>query len=369
MELTAPPSARTLRLADRLEGRDNNFNLIRMIAASAVLVSHAYPITLGPQAVQPLKVLTGDALGHHAVAVFFVISGLLIARSHERSRTFVHWLLARVLRLFPGLAVVLLLSVLVMGPLVTALPLAAYATDPKTWAYVPRNLSLAFLQYPLPGVFTDNPAGSQINGSLWSLVHEVGCYVGVAIAGTLGLLGRPRLFLAGVLALLAARLGMAEAGLTNTRPGLFITLAFPFSLGMAAWVWRDKLVLHWTWLAGVWALALTLSATPVFAEALAVALAYSTLWLAYVPRGALLAFNRLGDYSYGVYIYAYPMQQLMVHLFPGHGPLANIAMAAPPTLLCAVLSWRLVEKRALAHARPLADRLTGRSAIQPTGRR
>ena len=351
-----------LRLADRLEGRDNNFNLIRMIAASAVLVSHAFPITLGPGAVEPLVGLTGTTLGLHAVAVFFVISGLLIARSLERSPTFVHWLTARVLRLFPGLLVVLLLTMLVLGPLVTSLPLAAYAADPATWTYVPRNLSLAFLQYPLPGVFEGNPHGPAINGSLWSLVHEVGCYAGVAIAGALGLLRRPRLFLGALTLLLAARIGMAQTGLVQSLPGLFVTLAFSFALGMAAWVWRERLVLHGALLAGLWALALALWPTPVFAEALAVALAYSTLWLAYVPRGALLAFNRLGDYSYGVYIYAFPMQQLMAHLFPGQSPLTNIALAAPPTLLCAVLSWRLVEKRALAWSRPLADRLTGRRA-------
>lgn len=361
MGLSADSPAQSLRLADRLEGRDNNFNLIRMIAASAVLVSHAYPIALGPQAIQPLKVLTGATLGSHAVVLFFVVSGLLIARSFERSPTFVHWLTARALRLFPGLLVVLLLTVLVMGPLVTTLPLAVYAADPQTWAYVPRNLSLAFLQYPLPGVFADNPFGPAINGSLWSLVHEVGCYVGVAVAGVLGLLGRPRLFLAAVGGLLAARLGVVEAGMAETRPGLFVSLAFAFSLGMAAWVWRARLPLHWAWAAGVWALALLLHATPVFGEGLTVALAYSTLWLAYVPKGPLLAYNRLGDYSYGVYVYAFPMQQLMAHLFPGQGPLANIALAAPPTLVCAVLSWRLVEKRALAHARPLADRLTGRA--------
>lgn len=346
------------RLSERLQGRDNNFNLIRMAAAMAVLVSHSFPITLGPDAAQPLQALTGDSLGWHAVAVFFVISGLLIARSFERSPTFVHWLAARALRLFPALVVVLAITVFLLGPLVTSLPLAAYAMQSETWAYLPRNLSLAFLQYPLPGVFKTNPYGPPINGSLWSLVLEVACYIGVAVAGALGLLRRPRLFAGLVVLVLAARLGMGWAGMSATLPGLLAKLAFPFALGAAAWVWRDRLVLSFRWVLLAWAGALALYPTPVFAEALTVALAYGALWFALVPKGALLGFNRISDWSYGVYIYAFPVQQLLVHLLPGHSPLANVAMSVPIVLACGALSWRLVEQRALALARPLAERIS-----------
>ena len=169
--MSAPPAARRFPKATTLDevlgGRDNNLNAIRMAAAIAVLVSHAYPIALGPGQEEPLYALTGQSLGHFAVAVFFGISGLLIARSFDRRRSMVHFTAARIFRLFPALGVVLILTVLA-GAFVTRLSLVDYVSQPGTWTYVPANLSLAFLQYPLPGVFEQNPYGPAINGSLWT---------------------------------------------------------------------------------------------------------------------------------------------------------------------------------------------------------
>ncbi len=170
--LSAP---QTEILASYLEGRDNNLNLIRMVAAATVLISHAFPITTGADTVQPLEKQIGLTLGAVAVYVFFIISGFLIPRSFER-RSFTDFAIARILRLFPGLAVVLLLTVLFLGPLATSLPLSDYLSNPKTFAYLPRNLLLASLQYDLPGVFDDMPYPGAINGSLWSLFPEVMCW-------------------------------------------------------------------------------------------------------------------------------------------------------------------------------------------------
>ncbi|NNF24113.1 MAG: acyltransferase family protein [Rhodobacteraceae bacterium] len=155
--------------ADFADGHDNNFNLIRFLAASGVLISHAYPISQGPEAIQPLERLVGMTLGHVCVLIFFAISGFLILRSFDRSSTLISWTSARVLRIFPALIVVLILTVLFYGPLLTHLPIAQYFSAPETITYVPRNISLAFLQYPLPGVLVDAPYVGAINGSLWTL--------------------------------------------------------------------------------------------------------------------------------------------------------------------------------------------------------
>lgn len=129
-------------LSDVSEGRDNNLNLIRICAALAVLVSHAWPLSLGLGTVQPLQAATGFALGSLGLFVFFAISGFLIARSYDRQPTLAFWVASRVLRLFPALAAVLVLTAFALGPLVTKLPLDAYFADPATWSYVPRNIVL-----------------------------------------------------------------------------------------------------------------------------------------------------------------------------------------------------------------------------------
>ena len=354
---------KTLTLADVLAGRDNNLNAIRMAAASAVLVSHAWLVTGGATAVEPLHVQTGEPLGHFAVAVFFAVSGLLIARSFDRRRSTIHFFVARVLRLYPALLAVLMLTV-IAGALVTQLGLTEYLRNPATWTYVPANLSLAFMQYPLPGVFESNPLGPSINGSLWTLLYEVACYVGVVVLGLLGILKRRWTMLAVmVLASLARVAGplMAEAS-SSVSPGLALhfklltLLGFPFMLGTFAYVWRERIRLS-GWIAMLlWLPVPLLAGTGMMAIMITLALVYTTFWIGFVPKGPALAYNRLGDYSYGVYIYAFPVQQLLVFLFPGMAPLTNIALAVPITLVLAALSWNLVEARALAAVVPLADR-------------
>ena len=354
-------------LADVLAGRDNNLNAIRMLAAAAVLVSHAWPITLGADSADPLYAQTGETLGHFALAVFFCVSGLLIARSFDRRRSMIHFFVARVLRLYPALLAVLVLTV-IAGAFVTQLGLTEYLRSLSTWTYVPANLSLAFLQYPLPGVFERNVFGPAINGSLWTLYYEVACYFGVVALGLLGIL-RHRWAMLAVMALatmyhfagpnIAEAVPSIPAGLIP-RIELFALLSFPFMLGTFAYVWREHIPLRGWIVVLLWLPVPFLAGTGLMATFITLALVYTTFWIGFVPKGPALAYNRLGDYSYGVYIYAFPVQQLLVFLFPGMAPLTNILLAMPATLLMAVMSWNLVEARALAAANPLADRLAGR---------
>ena len=345
-------------LDDVCHGRDNNLNLIRMVASVAVLVSHAWQVTLGPEAVLPLMAMLGRNLGTMAVYAFFVISGFLIARSFERQPTVGRWIMARVLRLYPALLVVLVLTVTVLGPLVTGLPLAEYFSRSETLTYVPRNLSLAFMQYDLPGVFQDQPYPRTINGSLWTLFFEVACYAGVLVTGLLGGLRRPGLMIA-FLAVFAAAyiliLHVLEPGRLPSKilPPL-MDLGLPFATGVAFHVWRRRIRLSPAVFLGLALVTALLAVTPAYAPMMVVTFCYGIFLLGYLPGGFVRRYNQLGDYSYGVYIYAYPMQQLMVHLFQPMAPLTNIALALPPTLALAILSWKLVEEPAL--------KLTRRSA-------
>jgi peptidoglycan/LPS O-acetylase OafA/YrhL len=335
------------RIADRAHGRDNHFNLIRMIAASGVLVSHAYPIALGPEAVQPLKPLLGETLGTVCVYVFFAISGFFIAKSFDRSQSRRRFLEARALRLFPALIVVLVLTVLVAGLFLTKAPAAVFWADVPI--YLIRNLTLVSLDYDLPGVFEDTPYGPPINGSLWTLFHEVVCYAGVFLAGMLGLLRAPRLFAVAFVPVLVACFAIPALPV-HPKILALASLALPFAIGTAFYVWRTHVPLHWGLAIGLVGLAWLAIGTPAFRPLFVLSLSYGVFWLGLGRAPALLAYNRLGDYSYGVYIYAFPLQQLAASM-GAQTPLENMVAAFPATLVCAVLSWHLVEKPALSFVR------------------
>jgi len=335
-------------LGDVAQSRDNNFNLIRMIAALAVLVSHAYPITLGPGAEEPLEALTGRTLGSLAVAVFFVISGFLIAESFARARSWQDFIVARVLRLWPALIVSLLVVAFLMGPMVTTLFPGAYFTNPAVWTFMVKNAALATPQYSLPGVFENQPY-SNVEGPIWTLFYEVVCYLGLFAAGLLGLLRR-QWAMSMLIAAFAGLWLLADI----YQPALHLKidktldLGLPFAVGTLMWLWKDRLPLTLWGVVGLLALTALLATTPLYGIMLTLFLAYTTFWAAYVPDGGLRAYNRLGDYSYGVYIYAFPAQGLAVWLSGPMTPFENMVLALPLTLIPSMISWHLLEKPALA---------------------
>jgi peptidoglycan/LPS O-acetylase OafA/YrhL len=348
------------RLASCVHGKDNNLNLLRLVASWAVLLSHAWPIARGAGTPQPLEEATGWTLGEVAVWMFFLVSGLLIAASWERRPQVGSFLRARAFRLFPALLASIALVALVMGPLVSALPLGEYLGHRGTWSFLARNWTLVQPQYTLPGVFEQNPYPT-VEGSIWTLWHEVVCYLGILGAGLAGLLQRRRTTL---LLILAYALGLSWIGRTpdvllHPRLDQSLRLAVPFALGTAAWLSRERVPIS-AWvsvlLSGVaWAAHETWAGTLLFQ----IALLSWTLWLAYGIEGRIRAFNRVGDYSYGIYIYAFPLQGLVQWLDPDLGPLGNAAWATLLTLALAIPSWHWIERPALARKRPAATPTSG----------
>lgn len=352
-------------LETRAAGRDNNLNLIRMIAATAVLVSHAVPITQGPGAVEPLKALTGYSLGTLSVMVFFVISGFLITASFQRSSNHTSFLLARGLRLFPALVVNLVFVALILGPIMTTLPVAAFLGGSEPYAFVLRNLALFPLVYELPGVLEEQPYPA-IVGSIWTLRHEVMCYAGVFLAGVIGAWqtrNRAGLTL-GLYALIWAGLALADPELPSIVSG-FLSLSLSFAIGIGFYVWRDRLPLSIIGVAVTVLLAWATAGSWLYPAALSLAVGYGSFWLAYVPGGIIRHYNRLGDYSYGIYVYAFPLQGAAIWAFGPQSPLENILYSLPPTVLLSVLSWHLVEGPAMQTKASLLARLGKSSAMRP----
>jgi peptidoglycan/LPS O-acetylase OafA/YrhL len=346
-----------LYLGDVATGRDNNFNLIRFAAAASVLVSHAWPIALGPGTAEPLQALTGHTLGTLAVYVFFAISGFFISASFAASASAGDFLLARGLRLFPCLAVSLLLVAFAMGPFVTTQPAAGYLQAPETWRFLFHNATLVWPQYRLPGVFETNPYPA-VEGSIWTLIHEVLCYALVFLAGLTGLSRRRRAMTAALIGYgLIWALPLLLPFRLPPRVMSLHDLSLPFVFGMAFWLWRDRLPLTLWAVAGLLGAASLARGTSLGTPLLVAFLAYATFWAGFVPKGPIRAWNRLGDYSYGMYVYAFPLQGLAVWLAGPLTPMANVALALPVTLVFAILSWHLVERPARALRHRAAPRL------------
>lgn len=335
--------------ADLPAGRDNHFNLIRLLAAAAVLVSHSFPLTRGMGSEEPLESLTGQSLGAAAVYIFFGISGYMIARSFDRRTDLWSFAAARIARIFPGLLVVLAITAFILGPIAAVVDWRTFFADPRVWTYVPRNLSLRFLQFDLPYVFATNIYPGAINGSLWTLFWEVACYAMVVVLGLLGVLRGKCL-----LGFLAIYLAVCVAITITGEPGSWTRLSFPFVTGMAIYLMRDRIPASAPALVLVCAGALALYLTPLWPLAYGLALAYLALLLGHAKADWLLGYNRLGDYSYGTYIYAFPAQQTVAWLVPGITVLEMIALTLPVTLVLAVLSWHLIENPALERRERLA---------------
>jgi len=346
-------------------GRDNNLNLLRMVAATAVLISHAWAIALGQGTPEPLKFELGVSLGTLAVYVFFVISGFLIAGSYVRTANAIGFVLARVLRLMPALIVSLLIVALIMGPMVTTLEVQAYYTDPGLWSFLVRNTLLVHPQYTLPGVFEAQPYPT-VEGSIWTLVHEAGCYVGVLCLGLLGILGRrDRMALALVVYVVVWAVVIVYEPPLHPKIETFWHLSFPFAVGTVFWRWKERIPLTIWGLAVLVGLTTALRGTELYLFALIIALGYGSFWLAYIPGGAIRTYNRLGDYSYGIYIYAFPIQGLAVWIAGPMSPWENIAIALPLTVLLSIPSWHLIEKPALDARHSLAARIEKRVSSRP----
>lgn len=337
--------ARPPTLAEGLASRQDNFLLLRMIAASMVIYGHAPAITGGPHPRDLFAWLGwGTYSGSIAVSVFFIISGFMVTGSFVRNPDPWRYLRARTLRIFPAYAVCVLLCAMVLGAIYTTLPLSRYFTDHETFDYLTRNLQFS-LQWTLPGVFQDNPKRHTINGSLWTLPAELRMYVWVLGLGMLGLLGRRGIANATLFAL--AVVAFAAPGMLPGFPvHIWFKLGVVFALGAAAYVNRVSIPASGRLLCVLALAAWMLRRTPFYETFLVLALASFVFWFAYRTRW--FGYNRFGDYSYGTYLWGFPVQQTLAHHFPGMGALEHTLTALPIAIGLGVVSWKLVEAPAIA---------------------
>ena len=350
----------------------NNFDALRLVAALMVILGHGQDLEG-----QIPTILWNFPISRIGLDVFFSISGYLVCDSWLRTPRLAPFLAKRALRIFPALIVCVALTVLVMGPLSTALPLARYFGHHQTWNYLLN--ALLYLQLHLPGVFTERHLGGAVNGSLWSLFPETLCYLTIPLIWLAPRWNRLPI-LVGVMAG-CGLLGLYIFDHPELQPDLvysadpkYVLVQVPFFMaGAVLRLLQIRFPAMFRLDIAVVCTGVMFYLPPVLGTG---SVPYEWLTLAYVVialgRFSTPVLNqaaRFGDMSYGLYLYAFPMQQIVLD----HGPHWPITRSTLGTLAIAFLSWHLIEAPALRFkprgvARPASERLDNLQGTLQAGR-
>ena len=355
-----------ITFAEAFDPRNNAFGFLRLFLAVLVVFSHSFPV--GGFGIDALEAFTKGrhTIGLAAVGMFFVLSGFLITRSAASGVSVARFLWHRFLRIFPGYWACLIVCGCIFAPYFAYVEhgtllriFSAPTTSPQ--AYILHNAALFHANgfsllgvlnvYPqsIAGLLSRNPFPYQINGSLWTLSFEFACYLAVAALALLGIIRRARLFVAAssaVLWFLNAYSYLWPESFSQAIPlpalSIFVPLALCFSVGSVCFLYREKIPSS-SW-AFVGCIGVLVASLPLgwFGLAAPICLSYAFLWLAFnLPFSR---FDAKGDYSYGTYIYAFPVQQaLALAGVQEDGWLAYFAWSLVIIGALAFLSYRLIE--------------------------
>jgi len=330
--------------------RQNNFDFLRQFAAFLVILGHSQSLTGAAH-----TGLWGHGIATVGVLIFFGLSGYLVTQSWQREPAYISFIAKRALRIFPALALCVLLTAFVLGPVLTNIPLHEYFRNPNTQAYLSNILLLP--RYNLPGVFAANSYPNAVNGSLWSLPVEFACYLLVAAIAVGQTRIRPLAMAAVCILLYGISLWYShlyqgpQIILWSTDLGQATSIMPFFTVGSLLCVLRDKIPLRWPVAA---AMALGLTALQHFApdfpidQITWIFVPYMVLTIGWASTPILRRFGRFGDPSYGMYLYAFPVQQTLVYV-SGNGLdyITLTILTTPIVAVLGLLSWHFLEKPAL----------------------
>ncbi|MBW7891610.1 MAG: acyltransferase [Chitinophagaceae bacterium] len=325
----------------------NNITLLRHIAAILVLINHSFDL-MGRSESDPISLLTGGHTSSSRIGLifFFFISGLLITQSLFSSDNIKHFLWKRILRIYPALIVVVLMTVFVLGPLFTRLPVGAYFSHGMTWEYLSGGISLIRLRFFLPDTFNENG----VNGSLWSLPIEFRFYILLAIFFVAGILKNGARRTAIILFILVVYLfyGYLPQSALSAYFGPYVRWSAFFFLGSYVYFFREKIKMSlWILLALLilWYLMRNIEMAGRFTEL--ICFSYMVLFLSYHTPVIGKNFFSKNDFSYSIYIYAFPIQQMILHCLADKiMPWGLAGLTAIALVPFCYFSWRYIEKPA-----------------------
>ncbi|WP_457108674.1 acyltransferase family protein [Methylobacterium sp. P5_C11] len=346
--------------------RENNFGSLRLLFAGLVILAHAPELVDGNRSRELLTQVFGTlSLGESAVDGFFLVSGYLITASYRAKRSFADYLRRRVLRIYPAFVVASLLCIAVVAPLAGG--------DLAAASPLQTLVRLSLLLMPVvPGAFAELPY-PLLNGSMWTIPCEFGCYLLLGLVGTARALrrrGRYLALLAGLGALLVLRwlcLPVGHPGDTLGSLSEMIRLTFVFCCGGAFQLFADRITYsrRGAALAALLLLPLMFS-RPLAEPAFAILGGYLIFWFAFAVRpNALSRATAQVDPSYGLYLYAWPVQNLLVAWIPGISPWTVAALTFAVALPLGLLSWHLIERPMLRFRPGMGAARAGVPAARP----
>jgi peptidoglycan/LPS O-acetylase OafA/YrhL len=329
--------------------KTNNFGFLRLLFAILVILSHSSELVDGNRSREILSVVFGPlTFGGIAVDGFFLISGFLLVQSFENS-TLRDYVVKRVLRIYPGFVAAYLVCVFVFGPYSGGDPWSLGRND---WLILFGRIIMLSPPY-LDGAFAHLPE-PQLNGSVWTIRYEFFCYGLIAALGLLSLLGR-RLLMVGLatallLAMSALRAKLPIFGEYWLQHPSLIHFTALFCCGSAYYRMSDSIPYRPVWAAIAALLLAAFMYSNIFSEmAFAVFGGYLIFWFAlHVPTRYLSQVGQNTDISYGVYLYAWPIQNSIIYRHPDISPWLLFVVSTAFAVICGFVSWTIVERRMMA---------------------
>jgi peptidoglycan/LPS O-acetylase OafA/YrhL len=345
-----------MMLDTAFNSKRNSLDFLRFALAVAVIVVHGY--WLGGYGPDPLWIFSHGQmnLGPLAVAGFFVLSGFLITRSRQQSTSFFRYLWHRCLRILPGFWACLLVTALVFGPCIYWLTygkLSGYfqVSPFGPLDYLKENVLLRIRQDRIGDLLAGGKFPFLINGSLWTLYDEFKCYLIIGVLGMLGLTDKHRWVIAALTMLLVGIYvfeycthNLLRASLPFFIEAFFLEHLTYFFIGSTAYLFADQAPMRRGLFIACVALWLGTGYVNFYPVVALITYPYILLWLA--VRLPITRWAKYGDFSYGMYLYAFPIQRILALLgVNALGVWIYIAAALVATTLFAILSYRLVESK------------------------
>lgn len=341
-----------MALTDR---QKNNFDFLRLVASLCVTFSHSFNYSY-PNYIEPLYTVSKGKFhfAYFGLCIFFSLSGFLIAKSASNSRSILHFLWKRILRIQPLLLVVCIATVFLLGPFFTTLTVQQYFLQIHTWTYFRNVFPITGVQFTLPEVFTAY-SEKGVNGSLWTLVVE------------------ERLYLASALILFIPKIGKVIWYLfVVSASGYFITtILFPEIIPYQFNYTTSFYMLLFINSASLYLLKINFENNYLTLAALSLVLYLGSfinckftflqvfclpifiVSIAYI-RGRLNKAGKYGDFSYGIYVFSFPVQQMLCSVkILKENPYLQFVCTLLIVFPLAVLSWHFIEKKMLVYKNKL----------------